>query len=51
MVRPDGIEPPTLGLGVPCSILLSYGRPARLTTDSSSGNAGPAPVTVPMRGY
>ena len=26
MVRPAGIEPATLGLGVPCSIQLSYGR-------------------------
>jgi hypothetical protein len=26
LVRPIGIEPMTLGLGVPCSILLSYGR-------------------------
>ena len=29
MVRPDGIEPPTSALGVPCSIQLSYGRPLR----------------------
>jgi hypothetical protein len=26
MVRPDGLEPPTRGLGNRCSILLSYGR-------------------------
>ncbi len=28
MVRPEGFEPPTPGLGILCSILLSYGRGA-----------------------
>lgn len=26
MARPEGIEPPTPGSEVPCSVLLSYGR-------------------------
>ena len=25
-IRPGGLEPPTLGLEIPCSIRLSYGR-------------------------
>src|SRR5688572_2552395 len=30
MVRPEGLEPPTGGLEIRCSILLSYGRTARI---------------------
>ena len=30
MVRPEGLEPPTGGLEIRCSIQLSYGRTARI---------------------
>ncbi len=39
LVRPGGIEPPTLGLGVPCSIQLSYGRAPSLFLRGTRGRA------------
>ena len=30
MVRPEGFEPPTAGLEIRCSVLLSYGRKAKV---------------------
>ena len=42
MARPEGVEPPTLGSEVRCSIQLSYGRvPAILSRGS--------PVSIPRR--
>ena len=57
VVRVTGIEPVTLALGVPCSILLSYTRsqpecsrrrPRSSTQARLTGWAGPAPDRAPL---
>ncbi len=37
MARPRGLEPPTYGLGIRCSILLSYGRKVLKTGIQNQG--------------
>lgn len=48
VVHPGGLEPPTLGLGNPCSIRLSYG--CSLDCNDFHGCDLPAPPTLPHSG-
>ncbi len=42
VVRPEGLEPPTTGFEVRCSIQLSYGRVARILVQAPAAVNRPA---------